>query len=349
MTAEQLPSLYHFITSGENMGNMTHRKRLETCLAGDKPDRTPVALWRHFPVDDQTPGGLAAAALNFQQTFDFDLVKYTPASSFCLKDWGSRDEWRGAPEGTRDYTYEVIKNPDDWVKLDVLDPEKGHLGEQLESLQMLVAALGPDPPVIQTIFNPLSQAKNLVGKEKLQVHLRKYPQALLGGLKIITETTRKFVEAAMDTGIAGVFFAVQHGQYSLLSEDEYARFGRVFDLQVLQPAKDLWLNMLHIHGEDVMFDYFLDYPVQIVNWHDRETSPSLGEARRRYDGVLCGGLQRQATMVLGTRQDVIDEAQDAISQTDGLRFILGTGCVTPTIAPFGNIMAARNAVESFKI
>jgi uroporphyrinogen decarboxylase len=311
-----------------------------------KPDRTPVALWRHFPVDDQTPGGLAAAALDFQQTFDFDLVKYTPASSFCLKDWGSRDEWRGAPEGTRDYTHQVIQTPDDWVKLDVLDPNKGHLGAQLESMRMLVNALGSGTPVIQTIFNPLSQAKNLVGKEKLEVHLRKYPEALLAGLKIITETTRRFVEAAIDTGIAGVFFAVQHGQYSLLSEAEYGRFGRVFDLQVLQPVKDLWLNMLHIHGVDIMFDSFLDYPVQIINWHDRETSPSLDKARSQYGGVLCGGLRRQETIVLGTPQDVIIEAKDAISQTDGLRFILGTGCVTPTIAPFGNIMAARKAVES---
>ena len=40
----------------------THRTRLETCLSGVQPDRTPVALWRHFPVDDQTPAGLAAGS-----------------------------------------------------------------------------------------------------------------------------------------------------------------------------------------------------------------------------------------------------------------------------------------------
>jgi uroporphyrinogen decarboxylase len=62
----------------------SHRTRLETCLSGVRPDRTPVALWRHFPVDDQIPAGLAAATIDFQRTFDFDLVKVTPASSFCL-------------------------------------------------------------------------------------------------------------------------------------------------------------------------------------------------------------------------------------------------------------------------
>ena len=70
---------------------------------GDIPDRTPIALWRHFPIDDQTPDGLAAAIIDFQRTYDFDLVKVTPASSYCLKDWGADDEWRGNTEGTREY------------------------------------------------------------------------------------------------------------------------------------------------------------------------------------------------------------------------------------------------------
>ena len=322
-----------------------HRQRLETCLAGEKPDRTPVALWRHFPVDDQTSEGLAAATLHFQRTFDFDLVKYTPASSFCLKDWGSQDEWHGDAEGTRDYTVQVIQRPEDWIRLDILDPYKGYLGRQLESLRILVNELGPDVPVIQTVFNPLSQAKNLVGADRLSAHLRKYPNAVLGGLKIITETTRRFTQAAIETGIAGVFFAVQHAQYGLFTEAEYQKFGRIFDLQVLEPAETLWLNMLHLHGEDVMFDQFTDYPVQIINWHDRETTPDLKTAKARFSGVVCGGLRRQETIVLGTSQDVVVEAQDAIDQTDGLRFILGTGCVTPTIAPYGNIMAARKVVE----
>ena len=77
---------------------MNHRERLEACISGSKIDRPPVALWRHFPVDDQSPGRLAEATINFQKTYDFDLVKVTPASSFCTKDWGVDDEWRGATE-----------------------------------------------------------------------------------------------------------------------------------------------------------------------------------------------------------------------------------------------------------
>lgn len=327
------------------MTNITHRQRLETCLAGEKPDRPPVALWRHFPVDDQTPEGLAAATLNFQKIYDFDFIKVTPASSFCIKDWGSDDEWRGAFEGTRDYTVRVIEQPEDWTRLQAQDPAKGHLGDQLKALTILVDQLGPETPVIQTIFSPMSQAKNLVGKENVLVHMRRYPDALHAALKVIAETTMAFIEASLKTGIAGIFYAVQHGQHSLLSESEFAEFCKPYDLQVLEAAQDAWFNMLHLHGQDVMFDQVSDYPIQVINWHDRETDPSLAEALSRFPGVLCGGLRRMETMLLGTAQDVTAEAKDAIQATGGQRFILGTGCVTMTTTPHGNILAARQVVE----
>jgi uroporphyrinogen decarboxylase len=175
--------------------------------------------------------------------------------------------------------------------------------------------------------------------------MRRYPEALEAGLETITETTRNFVEAAKLTGISGVFYAVQHAQYGLLSEDEYNKFGKTYDLAVLEPASDLWLNMLHLHGEEIMFDRFLDYHVQIINWHDRDTSPSLKEGKARFPGVVCGGLQREKTIVLGDPSSVQAEAHNAVQETGGLRFILGTGCVVPVVAPYGNIMAARQSVE----
>lgn len=324
---------------------LTHRQRLEACLSDGHLDRTPVALWRHFPVDDQDPESLAATTLFFQRTYDFDLVKVTPASSFCLREWGSQDEWRGNPEGTRDYTAFPIQRPEDWENLQPLDPRTGSLGAQLHTLQLLTQELEPDTPVVQSIFSPLSQAKNLVGRENLLVHLRRYPDAVHAGLATIAESTRRFIEAAIETGISGIFYAVQHAQFSLLSIDEHDAFNEYYDLQVLDAASQLWLNILHLHGSEVMFRQVANYPVQVINWHDRDTYPSLAEAQAHFSGVLCGGLQRDRTMLLGTPEQVIAEARQAVQQTQGRRFILGTGCVLMTTTPLGNILAARQSVE----
>ena len=271
---------------------ISHRERLVACLDGQVVDRPPVALWRHFPVDDQTPEGLARATESFQQTFDFDLIKVTPTSSFCLKDWGVEDRWAGNPEGTRDYLSRIIHHAEDWERLPVLDPTRGHLGEQLTCLRLLTGKFSPQVPVIQTIFSPMSQAKNLAGPTDLPVYMRRDPDSLHSGLRRITETTIRFLEEAVKTGIDGIFYAVQHGQYGLLSTDEFATFCRPYDLQVLETAHGLWLNMLHLHGEAVMFDQVLDYPVSIINWHDRQTPPTLAEAQTRFQGVVCGGLRQ---------------------------------------------------------
>jgi uroporphyrinogen decarboxylase len=324
---------------------MNHRERMEACISGDDVDRPPVALWRHFPVDDQSPDHLAEATINYQKTFDFDIVKVTPASSFCVKDWGVRDEWRGASEGTREYIVRTIRQPDDWLKLPILDPNRGYLAAQLECLRIIVRELEPEVPVIQTIFNPLSQAKNLVGRELLLVHLRQAPEEVHAGLRTITASTQRFIDAAMDTGISGIFYAVQHAQYGLMSREEYLEFGKAYDLQVLRTSQRLWLNMLHLHGEQVMFDLVADYPVDVVNWHDQDTFPSLAEGKERFSGAVCGGLKRELTMVLGTPETVTAEAKAAIEATSGERFILGTGCVVPITAPRANLLAARKSVE----
>lgn len=327
------------------MAAMSKRERLEAAIAGEQADRPPVALWRHFPGDDQDAVELAASTVAFQRQFDFDFVKVTPASSYCVRDWGVVDHWRGNEEGTREYSHHPVLSPQHWYELRCLEPDQGALGAQLRCLGLIREALGDEVPFIQTVFNPLSQAKGLVGKENLAAYLRQEPAAVRAGLETITATTVRFVEAAREQGIAGIFLAVQHASHELLCEREYQEFGIPFDRRVLEAASGLWLNVLHLHGNRIMFDLLSTYPVQVVNWHDRETPPTLREGRARFKGAVLGGLRQWDTMLRGTPEDVRQEAEDALQQTGGHRFILGTGCVTPITAPWANMRAARGVVE----
>lgn len=322
----------------------SHRERIQACFKGEATDRTPIALWRHFPEDDQNPETLAAATVKFQQTYDFDIVKVTPASSFAVKGWGVEDEWQNNPEGSREYTKRVIHDPKDWEKLTPLSPSSPHLAAQLDCLRLIRKEIDADTPVIQTVFNPLSQAKNLAGNALLLEHIRKYPEAVMKGLETITATTVNFIGALHDIGVDGIFYAIQHAQGSLLELDGYKSIALPFDQQVLKPADNFWCNLLHLHGRDVYFSLLRLLNFQIVNWHDRETYPSLAEAQSLFRGVACGGL-RQDTLVSGTPAQVRDEAKNAIEQTKSRRFILGTGCVVPYVAKHENILAARKSVE----
>lgn len=324
---------------------MDHRQRLEACIAGKDVDRPPVALWRHFPVDDQEPHSLATSVLLFQQTYDFDFVKVTPASSFCVRDYGIRDNWKGNPEGTRMYEYFPVISPSDWKTLRPLSPRDGYLGQQLECLRLVKQGLPSHTPLIQTIFDPLSQAKNLVGKEGLLVHMRQYPEALLTGLEIIMKNTIQFINECIGLGIDGIFFAIQHAQASLLSLDELNRFLIPFDEQILTAASSLWLNLEHLHGKDLYFEQVPMNGISILNWHDQETFPSLSVGKDIFQGAVCGGLRQWETLVYGSPNEVRIEAENALKATYGKRIILGTGCVLPITAPHSNILAARISVE----
>jgi len=46
---------------------MTHWERIQAALKGEEVDRPPVSLWQHWPVDDETPQGLAAVSLRWQR------------------------------------------------------------------------------------------------------------------------------------------------------------------------------------------------------------------------------------------------------------------------------------------
>lgn len=325
----------------------TKRERLRAAIAGDLADRPPVALWRHFPVDDQSAPGLVDSVLAFQREFDFDLIKVTPASSYCLRDWGARDEWLGSTEGTRAYRTRVIQSPNDWSSLTVLDPHRGSLAEHLRSLRLIVQAEGHRTPIVATLFSPLAQAKNLAGEEALFDHLGRDPDQVRHGLEVIARTTMDFVGALKDTGVDGIFYAMQFAGRPRFDPEDYERLGLALDRRILEAAGDLWLNLVHLHGSDVFFDLAATLPAPILNWHDQETPPTLGDGRRRSARAVCGGLSREATLVLGSPDRVVEEARRAFAATSGGRgLILGTGCVVPIHAPRGNLLAARSVVET---
>jgi uroporphyrinogen decarboxylase len=328
------------------MDNISHTERMRAVLAGEQPDRVPVGLWRHFPVDDQNPSELAYSSIAFQEEYDLDLIKVTPASSFCLKDWGAQDVWEGNTEGTRTFAGNVIEKPGDWGRLKILDPQKGYLGEQLACLKEIVRRVKGTVPVVQTIFNPLAQAKHLCGPDMLKEHLVRNPEALRAGLDTIARSTILFVEACMDLRIDGIFLAVQHANAAFPGEEEYRRWAAQDDLAILHAARGGWLNMLHLHGLKVFFSLAVEYPVQVVNWHDRESGPSLENGFQLSKKTVCGGWRQWETMALGNEKKIDAEAKDAIRQMKGRHLILGTGCVTPIITPRTCLKAAAKHRKS---
>jgi len=104
-------------------------------------------------------------------------------------------------------------------------------------------------------------------------------------------------------------------------------------------------TMLHLHGEHIYFDRKATLPVAAVNWHDRLTAPSLGDALKRFKGAVAGGLNEKETLLKGPASAVAAQVADAIGQTGGTGVIVTPGCVLPLATPDECLAAAVRAVK----
>jgi uroporphyrinogen decarboxylase len=166
-------------------------------------------------------------------------------------------------------------------------------------------------------------------------------------LSVIADVLAAYAAAAVDAGASGIFFAiVKLARQGVLSESEYARFGRPYDLRVLQAVQGAPFNLLHVCGPQVHFDSMLDYPVHAINWATlNQNNPTVGSAQCLTQRALIGGVDELSTLQTGTPDHVIAEAQVAIRATGGRRFLLAPGCGTRMDVPAANLHALRRAVE----
>jgi uroporphyrinogen decarboxylase len=327
------------------MASMTKWQRVEAALAGEDPDRPPLSFWQHFPGRDRTATGLAQATIEFQQTYDLDLVKLMPTGMYMAQAWGCAIGPGDAQIGTTALVRSVVQDADDWTRLAPLDVRGGVLGEQLAMIRQVRQALGSEVPIIQTIFSPLTTAAK-IGDARVTADRRAAPRQLRRALEVITTTTRDFARACLEAGADGFFFATQHASRDVLPRDEFEEWARPFDLQVLDPLAALSrLVVVHAHGNHLFFDGVARYPAQVINWHDREGGPTLREAQTLTDKCLGGGISRAGALVHGTPQQVQDEVRDAIAQTHGRHLFVMPGCVVPLSAPGANLRALRQAIE----
>lgn len=324
---------------------MNHWDRLRAAMNGEAVDHVPISLWRHWAVDDETPEGLAAVMVNWQRTYDFDLVKLMPTGTYSIEDWGAETEYHANYRGIRTITKFGLDNAEMWPELAQLEVTKGYLGKQIQALRLTAAALNNEAPILQTIFSPLTTARKLAG-ERIFTDMRRQPELFKAGLQIIAETTARFAVESMNAGAHGMFFASQCDSYQLMSEAEYQEFGVQYDLQVMAPVKEAEFNMIHAHGEDIMFDLMASYPARMMNWHDRLTWPNLSQAAERYNGLSVGGVNEWHTLLYGPEEAIKAEVREAIAQTGGRRLMIGPGCVIPSHTPARHVRAAIEAVTS---
>jgi len=327
---------------------MQPRDRVMAALRGEAVDRVPLSFWLHNFATENAVGSFVAESLRLAKEFGWDYLKPQSRAQCFAEAWGL--QYRASGERAVPYTrtHTPCRNAADLRRLKPADPEAGALGDQLEALRQIRAGVGPDTPIIWTVFSPMMVAPFLLdgGVEQALAIVREEPEALEAALDAIAHTLAGYARLAVAAGADGLFYATNVARLGLLSAAECRRFQRPWDLHVLDAVASAPFNALHICGPGVHFDEVADYPAQAFSWALAEGNPSLREGHRRTGRAVMGGLPAKPVIATLTPAAVAARARAAVREMDGRRLLLGPDCSIDPDTPDALLHAAREAIES---
>jgi uroporphyrinogen decarboxylase len=316
-------------------------------VRGEEVDRVPFSFWLHNFAREDSAQALTAETLRLQQTFDWDFLKPQMRYQCFAEMWGL--EYRQGPDRAEwpVITKLPVRQAADLAALAPADPSQGALAQQLEAMSAIRAALGPEVPIVATVFTPLMVAQFMVpgGVEAVLKLAREDATALERGLEAIAATLEAFTKLAVAHGVDGIFYASTVATKSLLSPEEFRRFHRPYDRRILDAAASLPFNILHMCGDGILFDEFADYPVNVFSWATTDGNPTLTEVRRRTGRAVLGGLPAKPGIKSMTREALVACARAALAETGGRFHLMGPGCSINPDTPVELLQAVGEVVR----
>ena len=345
---------------------MNKHERVAAALAGGTVDRPPVSTWRHFVDREQNAADLAGAMLEYQRTYDWDWMKVNPRATYFAEAWGNTYDFSQyvsvVPEG--DAGHAPVDSPT-WTAIRPVDPAGGAFGEQLEALDLIrrgARRRRADHP--DGVLAALGD--RVAGRRPGRLRVPGLPSSLpflqtgdRGGARGAGSGARRrhrrrwssYARLTRAAGADGLFFAiVRLAREGYLTREEYARFGRPYDLRVLEAVADAPLNVLHICGDHVYFDAVADYPVHAISWNSEAPgNPSFGEAAAMTPAAVMGGVAEDTTLCRTARPTMsAGPCSRRSRQTGGRRTLVSRPAARWTAArPPENLLALRDAARAW--
>lgn len=317
---------------------MNKKERVIAAIEGRKVDTIPASFSLHFPVKEAFGEAGVASHLAFFEATDTDILKIMNENLV---------PYFGHIETASDYRQAIPR----------LTMKDTFMQDQVEMTKKILDRCQSDAFFMGTLHGILASGLHPLEKmglsyeeaRELQVKmLREDANAVLDGMKRITEVMCELSRTYIEMGIDGVYYAGLGGENRYLNDEEFERWIAPLDKQILEAIGSAGGHrFLHICKDGLNMDRYASYApyADVVNWGVYEAPYSMEEGRALFPGkTIMGGLpNRHGVLVNGTTEE-IKEAVHAVIQSFGSRgLILGADC---TLATEQDLSKIRTAVEA---
>ncbi|HXP63328.1 MAG TPA: uroporphyrinogen decarboxylase family protein [Dongiaceae bacterium] len=346
---------------------MTSLDRIR-CAARRQPvDRVPVApyMGNHgarvagVPLGEYCRSGrlMAEAQYRAWQIYGQDAVVAQSDNYYIAEGFGVEVEHY--LDGTPTLKTPAISGLDGIQSLRVPDPHKdGRMPVYLEAIRRLAEMTRGEVAVRAPGTGPFSLASHLMGTEKFLIELA-LAEREPGGpaecslkrlLELTTEALIAFAKACLEAGAHLVQAGDSLASLDMISPASYRKWAWPAERRFFEAINPLAqqhgaATVLHICGNMTsVLELMADAGAHIL---ELDHKVSLSAARERVGHRVClmGNLDPVELLWRGSPAAVNCAAAQAIMDTGGRGFILGSGCEVPVEAPRENIKALIGAAR----
>lgn len=347
---------------------MTSLERIR-CAARRQPvDRVPVApyLGNHgariagVPIGEYCRSGRLMAEAQFRawQVYGQDAVVAQSDNYYIAEGFGAEVEHYH--DGTPTLKTPAVRGLEDLGTLRVPDPHKdGRMPVYLEAIGRLAEWTRGEVAIRAPGTGPFSLASHLMGAEKFLLELALADRepggpgecSLKRVLELTTEALAAVARACLEAGAHLVQAGDSLASLDMISPAAYRKWAwpaerRFFE--AINPLAELHgaATVLHICGNMTpALESMADTGAQILEL-DHKVSLKAAKERVGHRVCLMGNLDPVQLLWRGVPAAVNHAANQAILDTGGHGFILGSGCEVPIEAPRENIKALIRAAHA---
>ena len=310
------------------MTDSAKRERVLMALRGGHVDRVPASIWLHNFGTEVEHSSFVNETVRLARRFGWDYLKPQSRAECFPEMWGLEYRLGLGPSVPPTVTRYPVKRAQDFASIQPMSIQNSALGEQLRALSAIRKQLGPDIPMVWTVFSPLVVARQLLphGQPQLLEILRSDSSPLRSALEAITATLIDYAREAVARGADGIFLATSFAPASQLTAAERAQFERPLLLDILRAVEEAPFNILHLCGDGVSMQEYADYPVSAYNWADGGPNPSLAEGHSMTGRAVMGGLPPKPRFGETREEEFEALAEIACAEMKGRWMLLAPGC-----------------------